>query len=149
MISISLCCLRHNTSISTFQPLFFILYLHIPNNKVQMSRLNEGQSPQFVPVQYVQFTFTVVYFTCIHFCPDLTGCPVVRKSSGAFWKVSCMFVCTTATRLVTTLPSVFFFLPMSDSVCLFSHRTPQASPSQSLPNLQTSHWCLTCGTAGR
>lgn len=69
-----------------------------------MSPLYEGQSPQFVPVQYVRFTFTVVYFTCIHLCPDLTNCPVVRKSSGQDLYV-CVYNCYQTH--VTTLPSVF------------------------------------------
>lgn len=83
---------------------FFIRYLHIRNHKVQMSLLLMTDSPpQLVPVQYVRFTLTVVYFPCINLCPDLTSCPVVRKSSGQD-----LYVCVYCYQThVTTLPSVF------------------------------------------
>lgn len=58
--------------------------------------------------------------------------------------------CPPVTPSSKSPPSPLSTLPCPLTPCPSSfHRTPRASQSQSLPNLQTSHWCLTCGTAGR
>lgn len=111
-----------------FQPLFFYsLFAYTQSQGTNVSSSIEGQSPQFVPVQYVRFTLTVVYFLCINLCPDRTRCPGVRKSSGQD------FVCLRVRLLPDSRyhPTLSFYQSPILCVCspteLLRHHRPKAS----------------------
>lgn len=106
---------------------FYLLFAYTQSQGTHVSSSTEGQSPQFVPVQCVWFTLTVVYFPCINLCPDLTSCPVVRKSSGQDLYV-CVYDCYQTSRYHPTLS--FYQSPIL-CVCspteLLRHHRPKAS----------------------
>lgn len=117
-----------------FQPLFFTLYLHICRHKVQMSPLYEGQSPQFQSSMCsLPSLLCISLFTYIHFCPALTSCLVVRKSPGAFWKVSRIFVCLRVQLLPDSREHSTLSFDQSPILCVCSptellrHHRPKAS----------------------